>query len=565
MRIAALLVVTLLSGPLLAADRVTGAEYATRSEVMATQAMAATSQPLATQAALEIMRSGGNAVDAAIAANAVLGLVEPTGNGIGGDLYAMVWHGPSATLHGLNASGASPQGLSLQTLREQAPDGIPPYGPLPVTVPGTVDGWFALHGRFGKLPMAQVLAPAIRYAEQGFPVTELIAHYWALSVPRLIEYPGFAEQFTIDGRAPAKGEIWRSPNLARTLRTLAKDGRDAFYTGDIARSIDRYMAAHGGYLRYSDLAAHRSQWVEPLSTDYRGYTVWQLPPNTQGVAALQILNILEGVDLAQYGFGSPEHVHWFVEAKKLAFEDRARHYADPRFAPAPLERLVSKDYARARRALIDPQRAANSVRAGALDAAGDTIYLTTADDEGTMVSLIQSNYRGMGSGMAPDGLGFILQDRGQLFSLDPAHPNVYAPGKRPFHTIIPAFVTREGEPWLSFGLMGGAMQPQGHAQILINLIDFGMSLQQAGDAPRILHSGSSQPTDAADAELRDGGLVSLETGFPYATVRQLMRWGHKVGYANGPYGGYQAILRRPDNGVYVGASESRKDGQAAGY
>ncbi len=555
----------LLPGLLHGADRVTGAGFATRSEVLASQAMAATSQPLATQVALDILKAGGSAVDAAIAANAVLGLVEPTGNGIGGDLFAIVWDAQSKSLHGINASGRSPLGLSLETLRRLAPDGIPPYGPLPVTVPGCVDGWFEMHRRFGRLGMDAILAPAIRYAEQGFPVTELIAHYWALSVDRLKAYPGFSDQFTIEGRAPRKGEIWRNPNLARTLRQLAEGGREAFYEGDIARRIDAYMARHGGHLRYGDLASHTSQWVEPVSSDYRGYTVWELPPNTQGIAALQILNILEGYDLASHGFGSPQHVHLFIEAKKLAFEDRARYYSDPAFARQPVDELISKRYARARRQLIDPDKAARSVAAGALDQAGDTIYLTTADAEGNMVSLIQSNYRGMGSGMAPDGLGFILQDRGQLFSLDPQHANVYAPGKRPFHTIIPAFITRDGKPWLSFGVMGGAMQPQAHAQIVMNLVDFGMNLQEAGDAPRIYHEGSSSPTGAADAQLQDGGRVSLESGFPYSTVRRLMEMGHEVGYEHGPYGGYQAILRRPDNGVYIGASESRKDGQAAGY
>ena len=547
------------------ADRVTGAPFATRSEVIATQGMAATSQPLATQAALDILKAGGNAIDAAIAANAVLGLTEPTGNGIGGDLFAIVWDADKQKLHGLNASGRSPRSLSLAELQELAPDGIPPYGPLPVSVPGCVDGWFALHQRFGQLKMSEILEPAIRYARQGFPVTELIAHYWALSVPRLESYPGFTEQFTLDGRAPKKGEIWKNPNLASTLEKIARGGRAAFYEGEIALTIDRYMQANGGFLNYQDLVSHRSEWVAPVSADYRGVTVWELPPNTQGVAALQMLKILEGFPLADYGFGSPEHLHLLTEAKKLAFEDRARYYADPAFAAAPLARLLSDKYARERRRLIDPKKAARSVSAGALDAAGDTIYLTTADSDGNMVSLIQSNYRGMGSGMAPPGLGFILQDRGQLFSLDPAHANVYAPGKRPFHTIIPAFITRDGKPWVSFGLMGGSMQPQGHVQIVLNLVDFGMNLQEAGDAPRAFHTGSSSPTGPADATLGDGGTLNLESGFPQTTVRALMQMGHDVGAAVGPYGGYQAILRDPGNGVFFGASESRKDGQAAGY
>src|SRR5690606_19566772 len=467
-----------------AANRITGEPFATRSEVYAPQAMAATSHPLATQIALDVMKAGGSAVDAAIAANAALGLMEPTGNGIGGDLFAIVWDPRTQRLHGYNGSRRSPRALTIDEFRRRGLDGIPPRGPRPASVPGAVDGWFALHARFGRLPMAEVLAPTIRYAREGHPVHGVIAHYWARSVPVLAEWPGFSEQFTIDGRAPATGETWRNPNLANTLEQLAEGGRDAFYRGDIARTIDAYFREHGGFLRYEDLAAHEGDWVDPVSTNYRGYDVWELPPSGQGIAALQILNLLEPHDLAAYGFGSPEHVHLFVDAKKLAFADRARWYAYPDFRPAPVARLISKEYAAHRAPLISMDRAARQVQPGTpaqLDE-GDTIYLTTADAEGMMVSLIQSNYRGMGSGMAPPGLGFILQNRGEQFVLgDPDHPNAYAPGKRPFHTIIPAFVTKDGEPWLSYGVMGGAMQPQGHVQILINMIDFGMNLQEAGD------------------------------------------------------------------------------------
>ncbi len=545
------------------ADRITGQPFATRSEVIASNGMAATSHPLATQVALEVLKSGGNAIDAAIAANAMLGLVEPTGNGIGGDLFAIVWHAETGKLHGLNGSGRSPKALTREWFVEHGHDSIPPHGPLPVSVPGCVDGWFMLHERFGEKPIPELLAPAIRYAREGHPVAETIAHYWNRAVPVLRSFPGFVEQFTIDGRAPRKGEIWKNPNLANTLEAIAEGGRDAFYAGEIARTIGRYMLDQGGFLSVDDLAEHRGEWVDPVSSSYRGYDVWELPPNGQGIAALQILNILEGFDLASHGFGSPDHVHLFVEAKKLAFEDRARYYADPEFADVPVERLISKDYAAERRALINPERAARSVPPGnpAIDA-GDTIYLTVADRAGNMVSLIQSNYRGMGSGMTPPGLGFILQDRGEMFDLEPGRPNTYAPGKRPFHTIIPAFVTKDGKPWLSFGVMGGAMQPQGHAQILINLIDFGMNLQEAGDAPRIHHHGSSEPTGE---RMDSGGEVNLESGFAPATVRELMRRGHRVSHAIGPYGGYQAILRDPETGVYYGASESRKDGHAAGY
>ncbi|KAF1709061.1 gamma-glutamyltransferase [Pseudoxanthomonas sacheonensis] len=567
MRIAILLLLTLptaLSAH--AADRITGRDFATRSEVIAPHAMAATSHPLATQIALEVMKQGGSAVDAAIAANAALGLMEPTGNGVGGDLFAIVWDPKTKKLYGYNGSGRSPKSLTLDYFQKQGLTDIPPLGPLPVSVPGAVDGWFALHGRFGKVPMKDVLAPAIRYAREGHPVAETIAYYWARSVPRLSKYPGFREQFTVGGRAPRTGELWKNPNLADTLQKISDGGRDAFYKGDIARTIGDYFKANGGFLSYEDLAAHQGEWVEPVSTNYRGYDVWELPPNGQGIAALQMLNVLEGYDFSKIPYGSAEHVHLFVEAKKLAFADRARWYADPAFQPAPVAKLISKAYANQRRKLISPDKPLREVQPGTpaeLDE-GDTIYLTAADADGMMVSLIQSNYRGMGSGMAPPGLGFILQDRGEMFVLKPGHPNTYEPGKRPFQTIIPAFVTKDGKPLISFGLMGGAMQPQGHVQIVMNLIDFGMNLQEAGDAPRIQHENDTEPTGQNTA-MGDGGVVQLESGFPYETVRALMDKGHHLEWALGPYGGYQAIRRDPQTGVYFGASESRKDGQAAGY
>ena len=554
-----------------AADRITGRTFATRSEVIAPHAMAATSHPLATQIALDVMKRGGSAVDAAIAANAALGLMEPTGNGVGGDLFAIVWDPKTQKLHGYNGSGRSPQALTLAYFQQQGITDIPPHGPLPVSVPGAVDGWFALHGRFGKLPMQDVLAPTIRYAREGHPVAQTIAYYWDRSVPRLSKWPGFTEQFTIDGRAPRTGELWKNPNLADTLQQIADGGRDAFYKGDIARTIDAYFKANGGFLSYTDLAAHQGEWVQPVSTNYRGVDVWELPPNGQGIAALQMLNVLEGYDFSKIPYGSPEHVHLLVEAKKLAFADRARWYADPAFQPAPVDKLISKPYADARRKLISADKVLREVQPGtpAELQEGDTIYLTTADADGMMVSLIQSNYRGMGSGMAPPGLGFILQDRGEMFVLkgcegSTPHPNCYAPGKRPFQTIIPAFITKGGKPYVSFGVMGGAMQPQGHVQIVMNLVDFGMNLQEAGDAPRIQHENDTEPT-GQNTPMRDGGVVQLESGFPYETVRALMDKGHHVEWALGPYGGYQAILRDPETGVYYGASESRKDGQAAGY
>jgi len=547
--------------PAFAQDRITGKNFATRSEVIAQHGMACTSQPLATQVALDIMKAGGNAVDAAIAANAMLGLVEPTGNGIGGDLFAIVWDVHTGKLHGLNASGRSPRSLSLEYFKENGYEKIPAYGPLPVSVPGCVDGWFELHGKFGSLPMEELLEPAIRYAREGFPVTELIAYYWAGGARALSRFPNVAEVYMPDGKPPAKGDVFKNPFLANTLETIAEKGRNAFYKGKIAMIIDRFMKEQGGFLSYEDLAAHTSEWVEPVSTSYRGYDIWELPPNGQGIAALQILNILEGYDIASMGFGSDEYIHHFVEAKKLAFEDRAKYYADPDFSDVPVETLISKEYAAGRRALINPIQASRSPGAGVIEQ-GNTIYLTVADEAGNMVSLIQSNYRGLGSGMCPPGLGFILQDRGELFTLEEGHPNIYEPGKRPFHTIIPAFITRDGKPRVSFGVMGGSMQPQGHAQIVVNLIDFGMNLQEAGDAPRIRHGGSSQPTGE---EMKDGGTVYLESGIPYESIRELIRRGHDVRSTVGGYGGYQAILWDAQKGVYFGASESRKDGQAAGY
>jgi gamma-glutamyltranspeptidase/glutathione hydrolase len=540
-----------------------GEAFVTRSEVLAPSAMAATSQPLATEAALAVMRRGGSAVDGAIAANAVLGLTEPTGAGIGGDLFAIVWDPKERKLYGLNASGRSPRSLTLEYFQSHGMTHIPPRGPLPVTVPGAVDGWFELHDRFGRMPMTEVLAPAIGYASKGFPVTEVIASGWQLNARVLENFPGFRETFMPGGHAPVKGEMFANPRLARTYESIAKGGRDAFYKGDIARTIDAYMKANGGFLSYEDLAAHRSQWVEPVSVNYRGYDVWELPPNGQGIAALQMLNILEGFDLGKMGFGSADYLHLLAETKKLVFEDRARFYADPDFVSIPLERLLSKGYAGERRALIDMSHAATDYPPGEMPGAkSDTVYLTVADADGMMVSLIQSNYRGMGSGMTPGDLGFVMQDRGELFSLTPGHPNVFAPGKRPFHTIIPAFVTQGGKPLLSFGVMGGDMQPQGHVQVLVNVIDFGMNLQEAGDAPRLRHDGSSEPTDEV---MTDGGEVALEAGFEPAVIAELERRGHRIKDARGDFGGYQAIRRDPGNGSYAGASESRKDGHAAGY
>lgn len=542
-------------------DRITGRDFATRSEVIAQNGMAATSQPLATQAALDILKKGGNAIDAAIAANAVLGVVEPTGCGVGGDLFAIIWSADKQKLYGLNASGRSPRSLKLEYFRSKGLDFIPPTGPLPVSVPGCVDGWFEMHDMFGRLPMREILQPAINYARDGFPVTEVIASSLETGTAALKQYPNIKETYMPGGKSPAKGEIFKNPNLANTLDKIAKGGRNEFYRGSIAKTIAAFMKSQGGFLTYDDMARHTSEWVEPVSQSYRGYDVWELPPNGQGIATIQILNILEGFDLARLGYGSAEYIHLFTEAKKLAFEDRAKFYADPRFSSVPVSQLISKKYAVERRRMISPSKAAKRYDPGKIEA-GNTIYLTVADKFGNMVSLIQSNYRGMGSGMCPTGLGFVLQDRGEMFSLDPGHANAFAPGKRPFHTIIPGFITKNGKPWISFGVMGGDMQPQGHAQIIINLIDFKMNLQEAGDAPRIYHSGSSEPTGQ---QMTDGGILYLESGFRWEVIQKLLSMGHRVEWNLGSYGGYQAIMRDEKNKVYYGASESRKDGQAAGY
>lgn len=545
----------------IAQDRITGKSFATRSEVIAQNGMACTSQPLATQAAIDILKQGGNAIDAAIAANAVNTVVEPMSCGIGGDLFAIVWFEDAKRLYGLNASGRSPKSLTLEKMKEMGLEKVPLRGPLSISVPGCVDGWFKLHKRFGSLPMEKILSPAIHYASKGFPVTEVIASYWQNSAKSLKDKPGFAEVFMPGGKAPTKGDIFKNPALANIFKLILKEGRDTFYKGSIAREIESYLAKHGGFLKISDLAAHTSEWVEPVSTNYRGYDVWELPPNGQGIAVLQILNILEDFDIKNMGFGSKEYLHLFIEAKKLAYEDRAKFYADPGFNKIPVDRLISKEYAAERRKLIDHLKSSIRVEPGDLED-GDTIYLTVADKDGNMISLIQSLYWGFGSGMVSPKLGFPLQNRGELFTFKDGHFNQYAPGKRPFHTIIPAFVTKDSKPFLSFGVMGGSMQPQGHVQVLINIIDFAMGLQEAGDAPRIRHGGSSQPTGSI---MTSGGFVDFESGFSMETIRELVRIGHNMRKSVGGFGGYQAIMFDNKNKVYYGASESRKDGQAAGY
>ena len=540
-------------------DRITGEQFASRSEVIGQHGMVATSHPLATQIGIDVLKKGGTAIDAAIAANIALGLMEPTGSGIGGDLFAIVWDAEEQKLFGLNASGPAPQSISLDYFKQQKLAKIPPFGPLPVTVPGAVDGWVKLHEKFGNQSFASLFEPTIGYAKKGHPVTETIAYYLDRSKETFKQYPNFSEVWMKDGETTEKGDIFKNPHLANTLEIIAEKGRAGFYEGEVAKTIADFIQDQGGFLTYEDLANFNSEWVEPVSTNYRGYDVWELPPNGQGMVALQILNILENFDVKKMGLFSSDYVHLFTEAKKLAFADRAKHYADPNFSKIPTEQLVSKSYAKERAALIDLAKAAQVDESG-IPNGGDTIYLTAADQFGNMISLIQSNYRGMGSGMVPPGLGFMLQDRGELFSLEEGHANVIEGGKRPFHTIIPAFVTKDNKPYLSFGVMGGATQPQAHAQIIINLIDFGYNLQEAGDAPRLVHTGSSQPTDEI---MLDGGSLSLETGFGIAIEEALKKKGHKLQYQKGIFGGYQAIMIK--DGVYFGASESRKDGQASGY
>ena len=540
-------------------DRITGLDFASRSEVLASNGMAATSHPLATQTAISVLKNGGNAIDAAIAANAVLGLVEPTGCGIGGDLFAIVWSADDKKLYGLNSSGPAPINISIEEITSKGLDAIPPYGPLPVTVPGAVAGWVELHKRFGIMDFNLLFQNAIEYAEKGFPVTEVVAYYLKLSSENFIDYPNFKKTWMPNGKIPSKGEIFKNPYLARTYKKIAQSYGEDFYKGNLAKEIVSFINNQGGYFSLEDLSEFKPEWIDPVSTNYRGYDVWELPPNGQGIAALQMLNILENYNIKDLGFGSAEYIHLFTEAKKIAYEDRALYYADPNFSDIPLKTLISKEYAKERLQLINLKKSSKSYNAGLLEE-GDTIYLTVADKYGNMVSLIQSNYRGMGSGMVPNDLGFMLQDRGEMFSLDPNHMNSLIGGKRPFHTIIPAFITKNNKPLVSFGLMGGAMQPQGHAQIVINLIDFKMNLQEAGDAPRIRHAGSSQPTGE---KMTDGGYLSLEKGISAEEIVKLERLGHKFQYDLGGFGGYQAIMLK-DN-VYIGASESRKDGHASGY
>ncbi|MEI8384113.1 MAG: gamma-glutamyltransferase [Planctomycetota bacterium] len=545
-------------------DRPAQYSHQSRSVVVAKHGLVATSHPLAAQTGLDILKAGGNAIDAAIATNAMLGVVEPMSCGIGGDLFVIYWDNKSQKLYGLNASGRSPYGLTREVFQKKSLKQIPENGPLSWSVPGCVDGWEVLRSRFGTKPLSQLLQPSIDAAETGFPVSEIIAGGWRASVKSLSAWPDSRRVYLKEGRAPEHGEIMTLPELAATYREIASGGRDAFYKGRIAREIAAFSEANGGYLTERDFAEHTSDWLDPVSTTYRGYTVWELPPNGQGIAALQMLNLLEGFDIKSMGSKSAEFIHLFVEAKKLAFADRAKFYADPAHERLPTAELISKAYADRQRPRINPTKAAVNVQAGDPKLEhGDTVYLTVVDQDRNCCSMIQSLYFGFGSQVVPGKVGFAMQNRGCLFALDETHLNRLEPHKRPFHTIIPAMVTKDGRPWFSFGVMGGDMQPQGHVEVLVNMIDFGMNPQMAGDASRIRHGGSTTPTGIP--EEADGGTVYLESGFPAEIVKKLMEMGHKVGKSTGSFGGYQGILIDHEHGTLHGATDPRKDGAVVGY
>jgi gamma-glutamyltranspeptidase/glutathione hydrolase len=562
-------------------DRYSGAVWASRSPVLAQHGMAATEQPLASQAAIDVLKKGGSAVDAAIAANACLGLMEPVLNGIGGDCFVIVWDPKTKQLYGYNGSGPAAKGRDLAKMQAEVKAAyekagrpvkkyIPSVGSLCITVPGTVDTWFALHDKFGKLPIADDLAPAIGYAHDGFPVTQLVADYWKGNfkafkrLSALMEETANADKtYLVDGKTPAEGDVFKNPDLSRTLSMIASGGRDAFYKGEIAHTIDAYFKRIGGDLRYEDFAGYQGEWVNPMSVNYRGYDVYELPPNSQGFAVLQMLQTLKKYDLKKMGVGNVDTLMALIESKRLAYEDLAKFYDDPRFTHVPIKGLISDGYADQRRQLIHLDHANPDIGPGdprLFD--GDTTYFCTADADGMMVSIIQSNYRGMGSGLVADGLGFMFQDRGELYSLDPAAANVYAPGKRPFQTIIPGFVMKDGAPYMAFGLMGGDMQPQGHVQVLTNMIDFGMNVQEAGDAARWRHYGNAEPTGEASEGI---GSVEMESGFDPAVKAELAKRGYKIEPGSGAFGGYEAITFDAKQHVYAGATEMRKDGEVIGY
>ena len=530
--------------------------HGSRSEVVAPHGMVAASQPLAAQVGIDVLKAGGNAVDAAVAVNAVLGLVEPHMNGVGGDLFALVWDAGAEKLHGLNATGRAPYQISRETLVRQGHTRMPGSGPLTWTVPGAVDGWHELLERFGTMELAEVLAPAIAYARDGFPVSEIIQRQWAAAALALAQWPDSAATYLPDGRPPRVGEVFRNPRLAATYEAIAQGGRDAFYKGDVARRIVSFSEGNGGYFTMADFEDHSSVWVEPVSTNYRGYDVWEVPPNSSGILALMILNIMEGYDVAALGHNSADAIHLYTEAKKLVWADRNTYVADADANELPTLPLISKPYADARRKLIDRGRAALEAAPGQPFDHSDTVYLTVVDKDRNAVSLIESIFGSFGSKVVPGDLGFALQNRGSGFSLEEGHLNSLAPHKRSLHTNMPGFVTRDGKPFMSFGVMGGPMQPQGHWQVLSNVIDFGMNLQEAGDAARVRHGPSLHP----------GGTLAVEPGVSDEVVAELRRRGHHVErQGGGGMGGYQAIMIHPETGMLHGGTDPRKDGQVVGY
>jgi gamma-glutamyltranspeptidase/glutathione hydrolase len=526
-----------------------------RSVVRSQHAMVASSQPLASEVGLEVLKRGGNAVDAAIAMAAMLNVTEPMMTGVGGDAFMLVYWSRTKELKGLNASGRAPAALSLDYFVRKKITKMPEFGMESITVPGAFDGWVTLLEKYGTMKLADLLQPAIESAENGFPVMEKTAEDWNAEVKKLKNTPAATANYLVDGRAPRAGEIFRQPNLARTLRTLALGGRDAFYKGEIAKAIADYCEKNGGFISLADLAAQKSEWVEPISTNYRGYTVYEIPPNSQGLTALLALNILEGFDLAALSAQPDRYYHTLIEATKLAFADRNRYIADPAFSKVPVAELLSKEYAAKRRALIDPRKALDSPPPGAINVGSDTTYFTIVDKDGNAVSFINSLFDSFGSGIVAGDTGIVLQNRGSSFSLDRAHPNHLEPGKRPFHTIIPAMVFKDGKLFMSFGVMGGGIQPQGHVQVLVNIIDLGMGLQQAIDAPRYRYM--------------NGKDVLLEDELGAAVIERLMALGHvratPPGVLRSSMGGGQAIMIDPVNKTLMGASDPRKDGLAIGY
>jgi gamma-glutamyltranspeptidase/glutathione hydrolase len=567
-----------------AGDRVSGASFASRSAVFGLSGAAGTSHPLATLAGIEILKKGGSAADAAVAVNACLGFLEPTSAGIGGDCFAMIWDPKQSKVVGLAGSGRSPQGLSLETARSRAVNGVlPKFGAISVSVPGAIDAWWTLHQRYGKLKWAELFEPAIRLCEGGVPVPQIIGFYIKRNMAAFVKPENHVEEaanaahvYAPGGKSPGEGDVFRNPDLARTYRMIAEGGRDAFYAGPIAKAVEAYFKRVGGWMTYDDLARHHSEWNTPLVTTYRGVQVHGMAANTQGLATLQMLNILENFDLRGAGFQSALSIHLQAEAKRLAYEDRARYYADPNFAKVPTDWLNSKDYAAERAKLIRPDRILTPIYPGQAPVHGDTTYFTVADKDGVMISMIQSNFRGMGSGLVADApgrgsdwqtLGFMFQDRGELFSLQDGHPNIYAPGKRPFQTIIPGFATREGKPWMSFGVMGGDMQPQGQTQIILNRVDYGLDIQAAGDSPRWHHEGSSQTMGEDIAGLGPAGILRLEGGIPEPTRQALIALGWPMGASDGGFGRYECIEYRMNGNerVWSAASEMRADGMALAY